>query len=819
MLKVQHLGSSYAGMLLCSVLLAATPASTQELVRPADPSKSVISLAPSPRPQGYLLARHAADSTFPNVPANYRVFAAATVGEDAGVEVLTLNFAGDTRLTRIASKNNDFVVEPGGTCVEGNSYERGGSCTLMVRFNPQGPGHRLGFLTVANTADATPMSFGLTGNGYVPVVSFTPSVITTVPVTVSSGKGIISGANSLAIDGGDIVYIADLGNGYIRYINSSGTITNVPPYFAPQSVAVDSLGDIYFANLNSGVSFYFGIIDAWGNEVDLGPSYTYGTCTSSAPCNFYSVGMDYPANLSMDANDNLFYEDHSIGAAEMPVAGVASYTPFTADPALSLWYLPDQYAVSGSVYAPEAFAVDAGGNLYTDSFNCDVIEEPLYAAETSPVFHRVAGSSRCGFSGDGGQARGAEISSVGQIAFDIAGNLYFTDVNNQRVRRVDYSTGIISTIAGNGTVGDAGDGGAATSATLSDPSGIAVDSQGQVYILSNAPSAGPTQSLRKVGVTGRLSFAAQLKGTTSAANTVNVANTGNGNLTFSTAPFLTGANPSDFAIDPITTSCELTAGATLIAGSSCKIGFVFKPSAGGSRTANVVLHDNTVTDTNTIQLTGTGTLPLPTMSITSPTSTTSLKAGTAFTFAVSVTSTSSTKPTGTVTFKVNGTPFGSAVTLSTSGTASTSVSESKSGSYTLSAVYSGDSNYATDTVSETVNVAATAAPVTVKLSTVMQPFSSCGAVSFSVQVSSNIGGVPTGTVDLISGSAVLASTSLNNGAATFPPRALPPGSHSFVARYGGDSRHEAATSFAVVVTVSASMGPCSEDFPAAEKVR
>ncbi|HTX76109.1 MAG TPA: Ig-like domain repeat protein, partial [Terracidiphilus sp.] len=715
MLKMQHRSSLYAGMLLCPVLLAATPSFAQQIVRSAEPPQSILSLAPAPRPQGELLARHAGDSRFENAPANYHVFAAATVGQDAGVEVLTLNFAAETRLTRIASKNKDFVVEPGGTCIAGDSYAKGGSCTLLVRFNPQGPGHRLGFITVEDSADATPMSFGLMGNGYAPVVSFTPSVITTVTGTVSSGTGTISSATSLAVDGGDIVYIADTGNVRVKEIDSSGTITSIEPAFTtPASIAVDSSGFIYNLNTSATV-YYFSYISPWEEQSAFGYTYAAGTCTPSAPCSFATVGMGSPAHLSIDASDDLYFEEGTYGAAEMPVgaysAGVGS---------LNLWYLKDEYAFTGSD-SPHSFAVDAVGDLFTSYYyssvdECELLGEPLYDAEYAPEYTRVAGGSKCGFSGDGGQGRGAEISStIGQIAFDIAGNLYFADAGNQRVRRIDALTGIIKTIAGNGTAGYAGDGGAAIYANLSSPTGVGVDSQGQVYILSNAPTAGPTQVLRKVGVTGRIGWVPQLKGTTSGANIVTVSNTGNDTLTLSSAAFFNGANPSEFAIDPNTTTCTLSAGATLAAGKSCEVGIVFTPAAAGYRAANLVLLDDTVTGSNTIQLSGTGTLPVPTMSITSPTTTTSLTEGVAFTFAVSVTSTSSTKPTGTVTFKVNGTAVGSPVTLSSSGTASTSVTEATSGSYTLTAVYSGDTNYATDNVSESVTVAAIKTPVTVNL--------------------------------------------------------------------------------------------------------
>jgi large repetitive protein len=793
---------------LFPVLLAATPNYAQQIYHSPEPPKSIISLTSAPGPQGEILARHPGDPTFGHAPANYHVFAAATVGRDAGVEALTLNFDGETRLTRIESKNKDFAVESGGTCHEGNAYARGDSCTLLVRFNPQGPGRRLGFVTVTHSAEATPMSFGLTGNGYAPVVSFTPSQITTVASSVSAGKGTISGATSLAIDGGDILYIADTGNNKLKEMDSSGVITPTAlgPIATPASVAADSFGIVYTANTH-GSTYYFSIYYPWGSQTAYGYAYTSSTCTVGAPCAFSAVGMNYPANMSIDNYDDLFFEEGTSGAAEMPVASISG-----GSGVLNLWHLSDQFSYSSG--APASFAVDANGDLYTKynfgSSTCYILEESLYNAEYSPTANRVAGGVACGFSGDGGQGRSAEISStIGQIAFDVYGNLYFADAGNQRVRRIDRLTGIISTIAGNGTAGYSGDIAGATQATISNPTGVAVDSQGQVYILSNAPTAGPTQALRKVGVVGRWSFSPQLKGTSSPAKVFNVANTGNDALALTANAFWTGVSAADFSIDPITTNCVLTAGATLAAGHSCNIGIVFKPSASGLRTANLHLTDNTVTGSNTIQLVGTGTLPAPTMSITSPTGGSSVTKGTTVTFSVSVTSASSPKPTGTVTFKVNGGVIGSPVTLTAGGTASTTFSEPTASTYTLAATYNGDANFAATTVSESLIVTNVKQPVKVTLVPTANPLSACGEVSFSIQVSSAAGAGPTGTVELKSGSSALASAALKNGVATLSARGLPAGARSFEASYSGDSLHQPATSAPISVTVPPVGASCS----------
>jgi hypothetical protein len=304
----------------------------------------------------------------------------------------------------------------------------------------------------------------------------------------------------------------------------------------------------------------------------------------------------------------------------------------------------------------------------------------------------------------------------------------------------------------------------------------------------------------------------QIRGTTGAARVLTVANTGNSPLILSTAVFLNGANSSDFAVDPLTTTCVMSAGATLAGGQSCKIGILFTPSATGARSASLYFQDNTVTGTNTVQLAGTGILPSPAMSITSPTNSSSLKAGTPFTLSVSVTSTASPQPTGTVTFFSNGTQVGSPVTLS-SGAASTQVTEGAAGTYTMLATYNGDANYAAKSVSESAVVAAIKIPVTIAFDPVASPASTCGPMSFSVVVSSKSGGTPTGTVQLRSGASLLGSATLNNGAAALSSQGLVPGSYTFVASYGGDSSHEPAVSSPVSITVPATSGSCGGGLP------
>jgi len=116
----------------------------------------------------------------------------------------------------------------------------------------------------------------------------------------------------------------------------------------------------------------------------------------------------------------------------------------------------------------------------------------------STVISTAAGNGTAAFSGDNGQATQASLNGPVRIAFDASGNLYIPDAGNNRVRRVDEATGVITTVAGNGTAGSSGDGGPATSAHL-EPNGVALDSEGNLFIAD-----GGDQRIRKVDAVTKL---------------------------------------------------------------------------------------------------------------------------------------------------------------------------------------------------------------------------------------------------------------------------------------------------------------------------
>src|SRR3989442_1962338 len=132
-------------------------------------------------------------------------------------------------------------------------------------------------------------------------------------------------------------------------------------------------------------------------------------------------------------------------------------------------------AVNASIGLTYGVATDAAGNVYFTSDNCVFRLE-----QQNGVLTRVAGNSRAGYSGDGGPAINAQLRDPTGVAVDGAGNLFFVDSGNFRIRKVS-SSGIITTVAGGGSA-YLGDGGPATSAGLLAPLGIAVDSDGNLFL-------------------------------------------------------------------------------------------------------------------------------------------------------------------------------------------------------------------------------------------------------------------------------------------------------------------------------------------------
>lgn len=164
-------------------------------------------------------------------------------------------------------------------------------------------------------------------------------------------------------------------------------------------------------------------------------------------------------------------------------------------PTVQGWFGDTGPATQAQLDFPTRVAIDSKGNIYFADFLTQIVRQFTVGGN----INTIAGTGTFGFQGDNGPAVQALISDVNGVAVSPSGNVYIADTHNARVRNI-IPGGNIYTAAGNGTVGYAGDGGPATSAELSQPSGVAVDSAGNIYIADYG-----NYSVRKVDTKGNIS--------------------------------------------------------------------------------------------------------------------------------------------------------------------------------------------------------------------------------------------------------------------------------------------------------------------------
>jgi len=299
----------------------------------------------------------------------------------------------------------------------------------------------------------------------------------------------IGNTTGVSVDGLGNVYITDNVNNVIRMVNTGGIITTVAGDYLrsyggdggpataaitnnPNGVATDIYGNLYFADKGNEIIRKVstdGIITTYAGNYSLGGNYSGdgGPATAAA--------INSPNGVAMDASGNLYIAD-GVNEVIRMVNTAGIITTVVGTP-LSAGYSGDGAAATAAqLNNPSGVAVDASGNLYITDLGNNVIREV-----SGGIITTIAGNDTAGYSGDGGPATAAELSQPRDIAVDASGNVYIADLLNLVVRKISTS-GIITTIAGNGTPGYSGDGGPATAAQLYIVGSVAVDNLGDVYI-------------------------------------------------------------------------------------------------------------------------------------------------------------------------------------------------------------------------------------------------------------------------------------------------------------------------------------------------
>ena len=331
--------------------------------------------------------------------------------------------------------------------------------------------------------------------------SYAPGIITTVAGTGAQGFSGDGGAATsaamnqpigVAFDTEGNMFIADLYNRRVRRTNAgTGVISTV----AGTGVAGSS-GDGGAATGASLNQPYNVAVDFEGNLliVEYGGHLVRRVTTSTGTISTYAgtgvqgfggdggaatnARLNQPVHLAMHPTGSLLIADHSSHRVRRVDVGTGIITTVAGN-GVQGFSGDGGAATSASLNGPYGLASDQVGNIFiTDFYNQRVRKVAIATGRITTV----AGRGNAGFSGDSGAATSASLNFPIGLAFDQSDNMLIADTDNCRVRRVEAGTGIITTVAGTGACGFSGDGSVATSARLSAPVDVAFDPAGNLII-------------------------------------------------------------------------------------------------------------------------------------------------------------------------------------------------------------------------------------------------------------------------------------------------------------------------------------------------
>lgn len=649
-------------------------------------------------------------------------------------------------------------------CALGSPLAANTPCTVPVTFQPTAPGVQTAQLAITD-ASGNVSTIGLSGMGVAPQVNFSRAAISTIAGDGTAANSVteVNAPRGGVIDSAGNIYFADSGNNTIRFVSAAtGAISTI---------------------VGTGVAGYSG---------------DGGAATAAE--------LNAPAKVVVDAAGNLYIADAGNNVIRFVSAatGIISTIAGIGTPGYSGDGGP---ATAAELNQPQGIAIDFGGHVYVADTGNNVIR---YFGQNG-LISTFAGTGTAGYTGDGGNKTGAELNAPEAVALDQSGDVYIADTGNDVVRVISAANQI-STFAGNpGNATNDGDGGAATAATLDQPSDVALDAAGDLYIASGGQlrivnSSGIINTIAGTGAAGNYSgeggaatsavlpapvsnlmldsagdvvladtaanrllkvatatpapidFGIQAPGTTGTATTFFMLNTGNSALNISaisaTAGFsMQASGPSD---------CAITA--ALAPGESCSISIAFNPAnnTNGAVSGSLTITDNALNGagvTQSFALSGATKIIYKTTTSVSITPVSPVYGQPA---TITATIANGNAATGTVSFTVNGNSIGS-VPLSNS-QATIALPILPAGNAQISANYSGDANNSSSTAAAGVNIQPAVLTVTANNATMAQG-TSVPSLTYTIA-----GFVNGDTVSVATGAPAetTAATSSSQQGATYP---------------------------------------------------
>ena len=526
------------------------------------------------------------------------------------------------------------------------------------------------------------------------------------------------------------------------------TIINATlPLILPSAVAFDPQGNLYIAETGNHV---IRKIDTLGQITTIAGSGTQGFSGDNGPAS--AAQLDSPQGLAL-SNTILYIADthnHSIRKLDLTTNLITTIAG-TTTPGFDGDSGP---ATSAHLSLPTAITLDTNQNLYV----ADTANHRIRRIDaTTNIITTIAGTGTQGFSGDGALATAASIDSPTGLASDTANNLFLADTHNHRIRKIDAITGIITTIAGTGTLGQSGDNAAATTAQLALPHGLTIDPLGNLYLADTA-----NHRIRRIdAATGIITT---------------IAGTGTQGYSGDNGP-ATSANldsPRSATLSPT----QLTIADT------------------NNQRVRQLTSSQIINTIAGLGNTTPGTLTLIAPSV--------IAYGTG---QLTATLASATAATGSITFldTYASTTTTLATTPLTTNTATFITTTLPAGTHTITATYPGD---LTHTSAQSTAYTLTITPAPTQTSFTLPASPAILPASITAQVASTTTGIPTGTLTLLdvtnpaANTPIATATLTSSGAATFIVSTLASGNHNLTAAYAGDPNFQPSTTTPAILTIT-----------------